>query len=57
MKITVIPTAIGALGRVTQGLLQGREDLEITGLVETIQSTALLRSARILKRVLENWGD
>ena len=42
-----------ALGTVTKGLIQGLEDLEITGRVETIQTTALLRSARILRRVLE----
>ena len=29
------------------------EDLKIRGQAETIQSTALLRSARILRRVLE----
>ena len=44
---------IGALGIVTQGLVQGQEDLEITGQVKTIQSTALLKSASIVRRVLE----
>ena len=29
----------------------------IGGRVETIQTTALLRTARILRRVLETWGD
>ena len=29
----------------------------IRGQVKTIQTTSLLRSARILRRVLENWGD
>ncbi len=42
---------------VTKGLVQGLEDLEIRGRVETIQTTALLRSARILRRVLETGGD
>ena len=32
-------------------LIQGLDDLEISGRVETIQTTALLRSARILRRV------
>ena len=32
-------------------------DLEVGRLVETIQMTALLRRARILRRVLETWGD
>ena len=47
-----ITIVIGALGTVTKGLIKGLEDLEIRGRVETIQTTALLRSARILKRVL-----
>ena len=51
MKVTVTPIVIGILGTVTKGLEQGLEDLEIRGRVETIQTTALLRSARILRRV------
>ena len=57
MKVTIVPIVIGALGIVTKGLLKSLEDLEIGGRVETIQTTALLRTARILKRVLETWGD
>ena len=53
MKVTVIPNIIGALGTVTKGFVKGLEELEIRGCVETIQKIALLRSARILKRVLE----
>ena len=57
MKVTVIPILIGAFGTDTKGLLQGQEDLEIREWVETIKITALLRSARILRRVLATWGD
>ena len=57
MKVTVIPIVIGAFGTVTKGLLKGLEDLEVGNLVETIQTTALLKTARILRRVLETWGD
>ena len=57
MKVTIIPIVIGAFGTVTKGLLKGLEDLEVGGRVETIQTTALLRTARILRRVLETWGD
>ena len=57
MKVTIVPIVIGALGTVTKGLLKVLEDLEIGGQVETIQTTALLRTARILRRVLETWGD
>ena len=57
MKVTIVPIVIGALGTVTKGLLKGLKDLEVDGRVETIQSTTLLRTARILRRVLETWGD
>ena len=43
MKLTIIPNS--AFGTVTKGLLQGLEDLEVGGRVETTQTTALLRSA------------
>ena len=53
MKVTIIPILIRALDTVTKGLVQGLEDLEITERVEIVQTTALLRSARKLRRVLE----
>ena len=57
MKVTIVPIVIGALSTITKGLLKGLEDLEVGGRVETIQTTALLRTARILRRVLDTWGD
>ena len=57
MQVIFIPIVIGKFGTVTKGLLKGLEDLEVGGRVETIQTTALLRTARILRRVLETWGD
>ena len=57
MQVTIIPIVIGAFGTVTKWLLKGLEDLEVGGRVETIQTTTLLRTARILRRVLETWGD
>ena len=54
MKVTIIPIVIGAFGTVTKGLLKRLEKLEVGGRVETIQTTALLRMARILRRVLES---
>ena len=57
MQVTVIPIVIDAFGTVTKGLLKGMEELEVSGRVETIQTTVLLRTARILRRVLEHWGD
>ena len=53
MQVKIIPIVIGAFGTVTKGLLKGLEDLEVGGQVEAIQTTALLRTARILRRVME----
>ena len=44
MKVTFKPFIFGALDTDTEGLVQGLEDSEITGRVETIQTTALLKS-------------
>ena len=51
-----VPADHNNIGTMTKGLLKGLEDLEIGRRGETIQMTALLRTARILKRVLETWG-
>ena len=57
MQVKIITIVIGAFGTVTKGLLKGQEDLEVGGRVETIKTTALLKTARILRRVLETCGD
>ena len=57
MKVIIIPIVIGVFGTVTKGLLKGLEDLEVGDRVETIQTTALLKTARILRIVLEIWRD
>ena len=49
MKVTIIPIVIGAFGTLTKGLLKGL----VGGRVETIQTTALLRTARILRRIMK----
>ena len=53
MKETIIPIVSGEFGEVTKGLLKGLEDLTVEGRVKSIQTTALLRTARILRRVPE----
>ena len=53
---TLILILIGAFGTVIKGLIKGLGELEIRTQVETIQMTALLRSARILRKVLETCG-
>ena len=53
MEVTFITIIIGAHVTITKGLIQGPEDLEIRGRVETIQTTASSRSAIIYRRVLK----
>ena len=57
LKVTIIPIVISAFATVTKGLLKGLDDLEVGGRMETTQTTALLKTDRILRRVLETWGD
>ena len=57
MKVTIIQIVIGVFGTVSKGSLKGVEDLEVGDRMETTQTTALLRTAWILRRVLETWGD
>ena len=57
MKVTIVPIVIGAFGTITKGLLKDLVDLDVGGWVETIQMIALLRTVRILRQVLETWGD
>ena len=57
MKVTIVPIVIGAFGTVTKGLFKGLEVVEVGGRVETIKTIALLKTTRILRRVLETWGD
>ena len=52
MLVAIIPIVIDAFGTVTKELLKGLEDLEVGERVETVQITSLLRTARILRRVL-----
>ena len=55
-KSAIVPIVIAAFGTVTKGLLKCLEDLEVCGRVESIQTTALLKTARILKRILKILG-
>ena len=57
MKVTFIPIVIGAFGTVTEELLKGLEELGMRWRVETIQTTTLLRTARILRSVLDIEDD
>ena len=56
MRKTMIPIVIGELETVPRVLERGLEKLEIQGRIEIIQTIALW-SARILRRVLESFGN
>ena len=53
MKMMLIPIVIGTLETIPKGLVKGIEKLDIGKRADAIQTTAFLRSARILRRVLE----
>ena len=53
----MVAIVIGAFRPITKELLKGLEEMEVGGRVETIQTTAVLRTARILTRVLGTWED
>ena len=55
--IIIVPIVIGTFGTVTKVLLKGLEDLKVGGQVDTTKNTALLRTTRIPRTVLETWGD
>ena len=52
MRVTVIPIVIGALGMVPKCSEERLDELKFRGRIETIKTTALLRSAKILRKVM-----
>ena len=52
-RVTVIPIVIGALGTVPKSLKNRLDQIGIRTKIETMQATALLNTARILRNVLE----
>ena len=57
MILMMIPIVIDAFGTVNKRLIKRLEVLEIRRQIETMQTTALLKSPRILRRVLQTWRD
>ena len=49
-KATVTSIVIGALSKVSKGLIQGLKDFEIKGRVETIQTTVFLKIGQNIKK-------
>ena len=56
INVTVIPAVVGALGRVFKFLKQRLEELVIGERIDTIQTKAMLKLARMLRGVLESRG-
>ena len=57
MKETAIRIVVGTLGIVSKGPQKRLGEIEKRGKIETIKTTTLLRSPRILRRVLETRRD
>ena len=56
MKVTMLPFVISALGTILKRLVKELDDLEVGGQEETFLTITFLRSAIILRRILESWG-
>ena len=52
-KVSIIPIVIGALGTVPKSLKNRLDQIRIRTKIETMQTTALLNTARIVRKVLE----
>ena len=57
MRATGIPFVIGALGTVPKGMKKRAGRVGNRGTFREIQTTILMRSARIVRRVVDMWGD
>ena len=57
MKVTVIPIVVGALGTVPKNLKKILNELKTRERIVNVQTTALLKSARIPRKVLETRED
>ena len=54
MRLKVIPIVVDELETVSEGFERKLEELEIRGRIKTIQTETLLKSARIVRKVLQN---
>ena len=55
-EVRVIPIVIGSLGTISNKFENGLEKLNLKSSIELMQKTALLGTAKIIRKVLENWG-
>ena len=57
MKVMMIPIVVGTFGMVPKGLRKRLRELEIKGRTGIIQIPTVLKSGRILRKVLETGGN
>ena len=57
IEVTAIPIVVDELEMVAKAEEKEMEEVEISERIETIKTTTMLRSARILTRFLDIWGD
>ena len=55
--VRMLADLVGEFRKVLKNLIKEFEELKIMGKFESIQTTVLLKMARIPRRVLETWGD
>ena len=55
MKVKLIPIVVGVVGAIPKS--QGQKESEISSKIEIIQTTPLLKTVRLLRRVLKTWLD
>ena len=55
--MTNLQINVGVLGSVSKGLKEKVEIMENRGRIEIVQTTAMLRSSRIQRKVLQTCGD
>ena len=53
MRETVIPVVINALGTVDKSLSRGREELENGRRIKTIETSVMIKSPMVQRKVLE----
>ena len=57
MRVMVMPVVVSELRMLPKSLEKELEKLKISVRIETFQTSVLIKSARILRRVLKTWGD
>ena len=57
IRVTVMPIVVRELGTIPKDLERRQEELKIRGRIETIKTTALLKSFWVFRRVMDSRND